>query len=141
MDTVPYTEWCTYERGVAGKIYKAGSCYVALSATSLKVNQIKEDSVLNDASRWCVFIPKKYPTIFYEILSSIAWPMLYASCNQGINFKFEHIKFLEFPKVDQSCLEEIEQSLVDCNKAIVQVEREIEETKNMKSFFLQKMFV
>jgi hypothetical protein len=141
MEMVSYNAWCDFERGVTGKTYKAGCCYVALSASSEKVNRIDKDTVLEDATRWCVFIPKKYPNCFYELLSSIAWPLLYAKCNQGINFKFEHIKFLEFPKVESSMLPIIEKSLIELNQAIFQVERDIQLSKDMKEFFMDKMFI
>lgn len=42
------TELCNIERAEAGKIYKAGTCYIKLSAVDEFVGQIKEAGVIDN---------------------------------------------------------------------------------------------
>ena len=48
---------CNVERAIPGKIYKAGSCYIKLSAVDEFVGQLKEPGEID--SRYAVLEPKK----------------------------------------------------------------------------------
>lgn len=141
MEYESYTEWCFYERGVKDKVYPAGCVYVALSASSDRCIVLAEDTVLQDASRWAVFFPKHHPNLFAELFACYAWPLLYARTNQGINFNFENLKFLVFPKVDKSQLDVMEKQIILLNKVCEKEQAIIEQYKNMQLFFREKMFI
>lgn len=52
---------CNVERAVAGKEYKAGSCYIKLSAVDESVGQIKNKGKID--SRYAVFEPRIESTL------------------------------------------------------------------------------
>lgn len=141
MEYESYTEWCFYERGVKDKVYPAGCVYIALSASSDKCNILTVDSALKDATRWAVFFPKHHPNVFAELFSEYAWPLLYAHTNQGINFKYEDLKFLTFPKVDKSQLDIMESQMILLNKLCKQEQESIERLKDVKTFLQDRMFI
>lgn len=140
MEDVSYEYWCDYERGVADKIYPAGSVYIALSASSNRCTVLAEAAAIADASRWAVFIPKHHPHLFAELFSSYAWPLLYARANQGINFKYEDLKNLVFPKMDNDRLDEMDSILEMLDKQIAEEELKLNQFKRMKDFFQDRMF-
>lgn len=140
MDTTKIEYWCTYERGQTGKIYTAGSVYIALSASSTRCNVLTEDSTLEDATRWAVFTPKHHKYLFAELFKS-AWERLYANYNQGINFKFDDLRFLKFPQIDVSMLDALEPCLKDVDTQIQEITKTIQETEKAKAYFIDKMFV
>ena len=67
------SEVCIVERAVSGKKYKAGTCFIKLSAVDEFVGQIKEAG--NIDSRFAVFEPKKEVDCDYLYISGHSPPV------------------------------------------------------------------
>lgn len=84
---------CEVERGQAGKVYPAGTCYVALSATNDTVDQLREPSEID--GRYAALVPKDAREGDYiRAVLERAFPRWLAAHRTGINLQFGELATL-----------------------------------------------
>lgn len=84
---------CEVERARAGRVYPAGTCYVALSATNGTVNQLREPSEID--GRYAALVPRDARDGDYlRVVLERAFPRWLAAHRTGINLKFEELATL-----------------------------------------------
>lgn len=132
---------CTVERAISGKTYKAGTCYIKLSAVDEAVGQIKEPGEI--ASRYAAMEPKDdIDTDYLRIAIEKAFPDFLYRYRTTINLQFDTLRCFEIPWHTEP---EARRYIAD---AFRRIEREqqslaklIEEEKQMKKWYLDKMMV
>lgn len=131
---------CEVERARAGKMYPAGTCYVALSATNDIVNQLAEDSEVE--TRYAVIVPRDASSAAYlKVVLERAFPRFLMSHRTGVNLKFEELAQLEIEWHD----DERERAAIvnQCAKLdeLTRMERQtINELRELKQYMLLRMF-
>lgn len=84
---------CEVERGQAGRVYPAGTCYVALSATNDTVNQLREPSEID--GRYAALVPRDARDGDYlRVVLERAFSRWLAAHRTGINLKLEELATL-----------------------------------------------
>lgn len=132
---------CIVERAVAGKMYKAGTCYIKLSAVDEFVGQINKDEEID--SRFAVLEPKREVNNTYLYIAiSRAFPEFLRRNRTTINLQVDTLKNFEVywhENVEQQNYVVEQIKLID--DAIQMLEQQIECEKGMKKWYLQKTMV
>lgn len=127
------------KRATKGKIYKAGTIYIGLSATSGEVCYLERDGE----------IPTKYAAVevdeeynsFY-IYNSILqfFPDFFAKWVTGMNLQFSALAHLEIGIHDRKTQDEYAEMLKEADWLVYEHEHKVEYFKDMKKFYLAKLF-
>ena len=134
-------ELCNVERAVKGKIYKAGTCFIKLSAVDDFVGQIVEGGEID--SRFAVFEPKKEVNVAYiHIAVSRAFPEFLRRYRTTINLQFDTLKHFKIIWHDdlsqQQCIVEKIRAI---DEMILFEKQQLEVEKTIKKYYLNKMLV
>lgn len=134
-------EICNVERAVSGKTYKAGTCFIKLSAVDESVGQIREPGMID--SRYAALEPKaKINTAYLFIAVRRAFPDFLRQYRTTINLQFDTLKHFVIDWHDD---EDAQAYVVDqirtVDSAIEYLENMIEREKEMKRWYLSKMMV
>lgn len=130
---------CNVERAVPGKIYKAGSCYVKLSAVDEFVGQIAEKGKIDN--RCAVFEPKeKINTAYLYIAIQRCFPEFLRRYRTTINLQFDCLKHFALDwHNDKKAQEYVTETIKAVDKEIALINRQINEEKELKRWYLNKM--
>lgn len=134
-------ELCTVERAATGKKYKAGSCYVKLSAVDDFVGQIEAPGEID--SRFAVFEPLDGVDTEYLLLTvQRSFPGFLRRYRTTINLQFDMLQHFTVRWHDDA---ETRRDIVERQAAITReiqlVEAQIEREKQAKKWYLAKLFV
>lgn len=132
---------CIAERAVAGKMYKAGTCYIKLSAVDEFVGQIESSGEIE--SRYAALEPREGINADYLYIAiSRAFPEFLRRYRTTINLQFDTLKNFEVywhENVEQQNY--VVEQIKLINDAIQMLEQQIECEKGMKKWYLSKMMV
>ena len=133
------TKLCNIERAEAGKIYKAGTCYIKLSAVDEFVGQIKEAGVIDN--RYAVMEPiTEMNTDYMYIAIARSFPKFLRRYRTTINLQFQALKnFTVIWHEDEKEQKYVVETMKKIQKEIDLVERQIEDEKELKRWYLRKM--
>lgn len=137
---VNINEICNVERAVSGKIYKAGTCFVKLSASDEFVGQIREPGEIE--SRYAALEPKDSVNGAYlHIAVSRAFPGFLRRYRTTINLQFDTLEhfFVDWHD-DKDAQDYIVSTVGMVGREIREIEKQIECEKEMKRWYLRKMF-
>lgn len=135
------SEICNIERAVTGKRYKAGSCYIKLSAVDEFVWQISKDGEID--SRYAVFEPKKnINTKYLYIAIERKFPEFLRKYRTTINLQYDTLKYFS---VDWHDNEKVQEYVVDAigtvQKEIDMMEQQVLCEREIKKWYLRKMMI
>ena len=133
------SEVCIVERAVSGKKYKAGTCFIKLSAVDEFVGQIKEAG--NKDSRFAVFEPKKEVDCDYLYIAiKRVFPDFLRRYRTTINLQFSTLVnfILDWHDNEKDQRYIVEQIRMIDNE-IEMIERQIDNEKQLKKWSLEKM--
>ena len=135
------TEICNIERAVAGKLYKAGSCYVKLSAADEFVGQLKKQGEID--SRYAVIEPKEeINTAYLYIAIERRFPEFLRRYRTTINLQFDALKhFVIYWHKDERAQEYVVNAIGTMNREIDLVDLQIAHEKELKRWYLRKMMI
>lgn len=134
-------EICNVERAVSGKTYKAGTCFIKLSAVDESVGQIREPGMID--SRYAVLEPKAdINTAYLYIAISRAFPDFLRQYRTTINLQFDTLKhFVIDWHDDEDAQAYVADQIGTVDSVIEYLENMIEREKEMKRWYLSKMMV
>lgn len=134
-------ELCTVERAVSEKIYKAGTCYIKLSAVDDFVGQIKTDSEIE--SRYATIEPHEdIDTDYLYIAVDRAFPEFLRRYRTTINLQLDTLRYFELDWHDDKGQQEyVVKQIKNIDREIKILERQITEEKELKKWYLEKMMV
>ena len=134
-------EICNVERAVSGKIYKAGTCFIKLSAVDESVGQIREPETID--SRYAALEPKAdINTAYLYIAISRAFPDFLRRYRTTINLQFDTLKhFVIDWHDDQDAQAYVVDQISTVDRDIEYWENMIEREKEIKRWYLSKMMV
>ena len=132
---------CNVERAVSGKEYKAGTCFIKLSAVDESVGQIKDDGLIDQ--RYAVFEPKdKINTDYMFIAIERCFPNFLRRYRTTINLQFGTLKHFQIYWHDN---EDVQRYVVNnmrmVNDEIQLLEEQIRLEKEQKRWYLKKMMI
>ena len=132
---------CNVERAVSGKEYKAGSCYIKLSAVDESVGQIKDKGLID--TRYAVFEPKDEINSDYMFIAiERCFSEFLKRYRTTINLQFEALKHFQ---IDWHDNEDVQKYVVEnmkmINGEISLLEEQIQLEKEQKRWYLKKMMV
>lgn len=135
------TEICNIERAVTGKIYRAGSCYIKLSAVDDHVGQLQKDGTIDP--RYAVLEPKEEINADYMYIAICrSFPEFLRKYRTTINLQFNTLKRFEIRWHDDREIQKyIVNALKTVEKEINLVEDQIEHEKEVKRWYLEKMMM
>ena len=134
-------EICTLERAVAGKIYKAGTCYIKLSATDEEVRQIHKPVIID--GRYAAIEPKDNINTDYLLIAvERSFPEFLRRYRTTINLQADTLKHFE---VDWHNDKDTQMYIVKCYKdvqdMIDMLKNQIDNEKLVKKWYLENMMV
>ena len=134
-------EICSVERAVSGKTYKAGTCFIKLSAVDEFVGQIGEPGQID--SRYAALEPKEeINTEYLFIAVSRAFPDFLRRYRTTINLQFDTLKhFIIDWHNDEDAQAYVVEQISTVDRAIEYWEKMIDREKEMKRWYLSKMMV
>lgn len=134
-------EFCMVERAVPGKVYRAGSCYIKLSAVDDSVGQLKTAGCIEN--RYAVLEPKANINVAYLYIAvSRAFPEFLRRYRTTINLQFDTLKHFEVDWHDsESCQEYVVRAIETVQMEINIIEKQIEQEKEVKRWYLEMMLV
>ena len=123
------------------KTYPKDTIYLALSATDREVHI--SDSSINLNSRYCVIVPKVEINVIYLYYAMKKYEDYFFNTYVGgkINASFNDIRY--FPvdiDRDVSVQKQVVDDFLKVERQIQNIEKEINQYKEMKEWFLAKMF-
>lgn len=129
------------ERAVPGKIYKAGTCYIKLSAVDEFVGQIKTDSEIE--SRYAAIEPQEgTDTDYLYIAVNKEFPEFLRRYRTTINLQFDTLKYFELDWHDGKEQQEyVVKQIENIDREIKILERQIAEEKELKKWYLSKLLI
>ena len=132
---------CNVERATTGKKYKAGSCYIKLSAADDFVGQIDQDGEIE--SRFAVFEPKgQINTDYLYITVQRSFPEFLRRYRTTINLQFDSLKHLSVCwHRDEETQKFIVKAITTVNDEITLIEKQIKEEQELKRWYLAKMMI
>lgn len=135
------TEICKIERAVTGKRYKAGSCYIKLSAVDDYVGQLQKPGAID--LRYAVLEPKEEINADYMYIAICrSFPEFLRKYRTTINLQFNTLKRFEIRWHDDREIQKyIVNALKTVEKEINLVEDQIEHEKEVKRWYLEKMMM
>lgn len=130
---------CNVERAVAGKEYKAGSCYIKLRAVDESVGQIKNKGKID--SRYAVFEPKDgINTDYMFIAIERCFPEFLRRYRTTINLQFGTLKHFQIAWHDNEDTQKyVVQSIKVLDDEINTLEQQINLEQQQKKWYLHKM--
>lgn len=135
------SDLCLIERAKPGKTYKAGSCFVKLSAVDEFVGQLKKSGEIN--SRYVVFEPIREIDAEYLYIAILRkFPEFLRRYRTTINLQVDALKHfrLDWHENDET-QKEIVKMYDTIQREIDAVERQIANEKEIKRWYLAKMMV
>ena len=140
-EKIRITDLCNVERAISGKKYKAGSCYIKLSAVDEFVGQIFGDEEIG--TRFVVFEPKEQiNTDYLYIAITKSFPEFLRKYRTTINLQFDALKHFTL-YWHQSV--EVQKYIIDAirtvDNEITLVENQLINTQMLKRWYLRKMMV
>ena len=134
-------EICNVERAVSGKTYKAGTCFIKLSAVDDSVGQIREPGTID--SIYAALEPKAdINTAYLYIAISRAFPDFLRQYRTTINLQFDTLKhFVIDWHDDEDAQAYVADQIGTVDSVIEYLENMIEREKEMKRWYLSKMMV
>ena len=134
-------ELCAVERAVSGKTYKAGTCYIKLSAVDEFVGQIKLGGEIE--SRYATMEPREDVNINYLYIAiNRAFPEFLRRYRTTINLQFDTLRYFELDWHDGKEQQEyVVEQIKNIDREIEILERQIAEEKELKKWYLEKMMV
>lgn len=134
-------EICTAERAATGKVYKAGTCYIKLSAVDEFVGQIRSKGMID--SRFAVLEPKKEVNADYLYIAiSRAFPDFLRRYRTTINLQFDTLNYFELNWHDDKEQQEyVVKQISSIEKEINILEKQIAGEQELKKWYLSKMMV
>ena len=135
------TEICNIERAVTEKTYKAGSCYIKLSAVDDYVGQLQKPGAIDP--RYAVLEPKEEINADYMYIAICrSFPEFLRKYRTTINLQFNTLKRFEIRWHDYREIQKyIVNALKTVEKEINLVEDQIEHEKEVKRWYLEKMMM
>ena len=135
------TEICNIERAVTEKTYKAGSCYIKLSAVDDYVGQLQKPGAID--LRYAVLEPKEEINADYMYIAICrSFPEFLRKYRTTINLQFNTLKRFEIRWHDDREIQKyIVNALKTVEKEINLVEDQIEHEKEVKRWYLEKMMM
>lgn len=132
---------CNVERAVSGKEYKAGTCFIKLSAVDESVGQIKDKGFIDQ--RYAVFEPKdEINTDYMFIAIERCFPEFLRRYRTTINLQFGTLKHF---RIDWHDNEDAQKYVVENMKMIDDeislLEKQIQLEKEQKRWYLKKMMI
>ena len=124
---------CDVERAVSGKEYKAGSCYIKLSAVDESVGQIKDKGLIDQ--RYAVFEPKdEINTDYMFIAIERCFPEFLRRYRTTINLQFDWHD-------NEDAQKYVVENMKMIDDEISLLEEQIQLEKEQKRWYLKKMMV
>ena len=135
------TELCNVERAVSGKLYKAGSCYIKLSAVDEFVGQLEEQGEID--SRYAVIEPKEdLNTAYLYIAIKRKFPEFLRRYRTTINLQFSTLKHFAIDwHRDERTQEYVANAIGAVDREIDLIEDQIAREKEIKRWYLKKMMI
>ena len=132
---------CDVERAVSGKEYKAGSCYIKLSAVDESVGQIKDKGLIDQ--RYAVFEPKdEINTDYMFIAIERCFPEFLRRYRSTINLLFGTLKHFQIDRNDNVVAQKyVVENMKMIDDEISLLEEQIQLEKEQKRWYLKKMMV
>lgn len=129
-----------FERAKKGKIYKAGSTLIQLSATRGYIKYLSRDGEVE--MKYAVLTPDHKHNAYY-IHTSIkkSFPEFFYREKTGMNLQFDTLRKMCIAIHDRETQDYIAQQAAMIDDAISKEKRAIELVKDIKKFFLEGMFV
>ena len=134
------SEICTVERAIPGKTYKAGTCYIKLSAVDEEVGQIHEQGEISE--RYAAIEPKDdLNTDYLYIVINHDFPEFLRRYRTTINLQADALKHftVNWHENDKEQAYIVE-SIKTVQKRIDQVKSQIDKEKEVKKWYMTKMF-
>lgn len=134
------SEICTVERAIPGKTYKAGTCYIKLSAVDEEVGQIHEQGEISE--RYAAIEPKDdLNTDYLYIVINHEFPEFLRRYRTTINLQADALKhFTVYWHENVKEQAYIVESIKTVQKRIDQVKSMIDKEKEVKKWYMTKMF-
>lgn len=132
---------CTIERAKSGKIYRAGTCFVKLSAVDEFVGQLEAAGEID--SRYAAIEPKKEMNLKYlHIAINRKFPEFLRRYRTTINLQENTLKHFVIEWHDDERLQEkIVKEIDEIEREIKLIERQIDCEKEMKRWYLSELFI
>lgn len=133
------TDLCNVTRAAIGKRYKAGSCYIKLSAVDDFVGQIVQDGEIE--SRFAVFEPKgQINTDYLYVTVQRSFPEFLRRYRTTINLQIDALKHFSICwHQDEETQKHIVRAIAEVNDEIALIEKQIKEEQELKRWYLAKM--
>lgn len=143
LDTrkVNINEICNVERAITGKMYKAGTCFIKLSAADETVGQISKMGGIDQ--RYAIFEPKdEVDTAYLFIAIERCFPAFLRRYRTTINLQFGALKnFVIDWHDDQEAQKYVVDVVGTLNNEIEMTEQQIKLEKEQKRWYLNKMMI
>ena len=132
---------CIAERAAAGKMYKAGTCYIKLSAVDEFVGQI--ESIGEIESRYAALEPREGINADYLYIAiSRAFPEFLRRYKTTINLQFDTLRYFELDWHDDEKQQQyVVKQIARIDREIEILEQKIDNEKELKKWYLSKMMV
>lgn len=132
---------CNVERAIPGKIYKAGSCYIKLSAVDEFVGQLKEPGEID--SRHAVLEPKKeLNTAYLYIAIEQKFPEFLRRYRTTINLQFDALNHFEICwHKDKRAQEYVVSMISTIDREVDLIESQIAQEEELKRWYLKKLLI
>ncbi|MDD6788650.1 MAG: hypothetical protein PUE04_00905 [Lachnospira sp.] len=130
---------CRLERAIPNKVYKAGTCYIKLSAVDDFVGQLQEPGILD--GRYAAIEPiDELDTEYLYIAINRAFPEFLRRYRTTINLQADTLKhfYIEWHD-DKETRRYIVQACQKLDREIAIVSKQIEEEKTLKQWYLSAM--
>lgn len=130
---------CNVERAVSGKEYKAGTCYIKLSAVDESVGQIQNSGFID--SRFAVFEPKETVNAQYLLIAiDRCFPEFLRRYRTTINLQFATLKhFMIDWHSDEETQKYVVRNIKVLDDEIKVLEQQINLEQQQKKWYLHKM--
>ena len=134
-------ELCNVERAVAGKLYKAGSCYIKLSAVDEFVGQLHSLGEID--TRYAVLEPKKEMNFAYLYIAICrSFPEFLAKYRTTINLQFKTLQHFEvYWHNEKDVQNHIVEAINKVDREVELIQNQISREKEVKRWYLAKMMV
>lgn len=134
-------EICTIGRAVPGKIYKAGTCYIKLSAVDEEVGRLEESGEID--GRYAAIEPKEnLNTDYLYIVLEHDFPEFLRRYRTTINLQADALKHftVNWHGSDKEQAY-IVKSIKTVQNRINEVKSQIEKEKEIKKWYMANMFI
>ena len=132
---------CTIERAKSGKTYRAGTCFVKLSAVDEFVGQLETAGEID--SRYAAIEPKKEMNLEYLYIAiNRKFPEFLRRYRTTINLQENTLKHFAIQWHDDERMQEkIVKEIDEIEREINLIERQIDCEKEMKKWYLSELFI